>query len=170
MGEKRGFTLIELLVVIAIIGILATIVLVSVNSVRAKARDARRINDLNQIRIVLLLYYDNKGYYPSCGDAYINGTTDCLSVVLISEGLVSVLPVDPKFAGGGWGNDYQYYGGSANFGLRARLEGSPLSQTHDYPNGTSCDSGIYPTCGWYQTCVYRGYGGSCALTYAIGSN
>jgi|GEM_PF-481365 len=64
-----GFTLIELLVVISIIGLLSSIVLTSVNSARAKARDARRIADLGQIRLALELYFDTNGYYPqsNCG-------------------------------------------------------------------------------------------------------
>ncbi|MDD5032268.1 MAG: type II secretion system protein [Patescibacteria group bacterium] len=46
---NHGFTLVELLVVIAIIAVLATSVLVAFSSTRAKARDAKRLNDLNQI-------------------------------------------------------------------------------------------------------------------------
>ncbi len=64
MPESRGFTLIELLVVIAITGLLASIVLVSLNSARKKARDARRIADLQQIKKALELYYSNNGHYP----------------------------------------------------------------------------------------------------------
>jgi prepilin-type N-terminal cleavage/methylation domain-containing protein len=46
---KKGFALIEILVVIAIVTVLATIVGVSILGVRDKARDAKRMNDLNQI-------------------------------------------------------------------------------------------------------------------------
>jgi len=46
---SKGFTLIEILVVIAIVAILATIVGVSLLSARDKARDAKRMSELNQI-------------------------------------------------------------------------------------------------------------------------
>jgi prepilin-type N-terminal cleavage/methylation domain-containing protein len=55
MKSRRGFTLIELLVVIAIIGVLSSVVLASLNTARAKARDARRVSDLQEIRNALAL-------------------------------------------------------------------------------------------------------------------
>ncbi len=64
MKRTRGFTLIELLVVIAIIGLLASVVLASLESTRAKARDAKRISDLEQIRNALELYRADHGRYP----------------------------------------------------------------------------------------------------------
>lgn len=63
-NKTKGFTLIELLVVVAIISLLSSIVLSSLNSARAKARDARRLSDLHQIRNALELYFDDKGSYP----------------------------------------------------------------------------------------------------------
>lgn len=63
--KSRAFTLIELLVVIAIIGILASIVLVSVNSARQKARDAKRVSDIQSIIISLDQYVDQNGSYPT---------------------------------------------------------------------------------------------------------
>lgn len=62
----HGFTLVELLVVIAIIGTLATLVLLQLGTARARARDAKRIADVNQLRSAGELYYeDNSGTYPS---------------------------------------------------------------------------------------------------------
>lgn len=66
---KNGFTLIELLVVISIIAFLASAALVVLNSARIKARDAKRLADLKQIKTALDLYaQDNGGSYPgNCG-------------------------------------------------------------------------------------------------------
>ncbi len=55
--------MVELLVVIAIIGILSTLLLLQLNVARQKARDAKRVADVNQIRSALELYYDDNGYY-----------------------------------------------------------------------------------------------------------
>lgn len=46
---NSGFTLIELLIVIAIIGVLATLASLAFSGASAKARDAKRLNDLDQI-------------------------------------------------------------------------------------------------------------------------
>ncbi len=62
---KKAFTLVELLVVIAIIGLLSTLSVVALNSARAKARDARRLSDIKQLRTALDMYYDSAGTYPN---------------------------------------------------------------------------------------------------------
>lgn len=71
--NNKGFTLLELLVVIAIIGILSSVVMVSLSNTRAKARDARRISDVNQIKTALELYYNNYGQYPNPTDSGCGG-------------------------------------------------------------------------------------------------
>ena len=94
---RRGFTLVELLVVIAIIGTLATLLLVQLGTARRKARDAKRIADINQVRGAVEQYFDDNGGYPV--------TTD-LTTVLVSKYLVR-LPEDPLTSG------CTVYGGSA---------------------------------------------------------
>ena len=62
--SKNSFTLIELLVVIAIIGLLASITLESLKGAMARARDVRRISELQQLRRAILLYYENNNKMP----------------------------------------------------------------------------------------------------------
>ncbi len=91
---SRGFTLVELLVVIAIIGILATLLLLQLNTARSKARDTKRVADVNQIRTAVELYFDDCGSYPQ--DIYAAATT-CPGGVgkFMSSGTV---PNDPSTA------------------------------------------------------------------------
>jgi len=114
----RGFTLIELLVVIAIIGLLSSIVLVNVHTAQMKARDDRRMMDLEQIRNALELYYNDNGYYPGAG-ATLSWDCECYSYssdirddtwdifASIMKPYIQTLPKDPLNTGcvpwGGYG-------------------------------------------------------------------
>ncbi len=64
MIKQKGFTLIELLVVVAIIGLLTSIISFALNTSRAKARDARRLSDMQQVKSGLDIYYSNGTGYP----------------------------------------------------------------------------------------------------------
>lgn len=69
-----GFTLLEVLVVVAIFTILASIILAAMSGAKARARDARRKEDLNEIRKAIELYQSNNQELPG-----ISGAPNCLS-------------------------------------------------------------------------------------------
>jgi len=124
-SRKKGFTLIELLVVIAIIGLLSSIVLVSMQGVRARARDAKRVEELNQIRLALELYYNQYEKYPDNTDAgsdigcwwnwdtgsILNGATDPFIQPLVGAGIMPKVPIEMNpISGGGWQQCSYRYG------------------------------------------------------------
>ena len=65
MQKNRAFTLIELLVVIAIIAILAAIVLVSLSTAQNRAKDARVVSSMNQLRVVAQSLFSSDGNYAN---------------------------------------------------------------------------------------------------------
>lgn len=62
--SQIGFTLIELLVVVAIIGLLLSVIMVALGNARLKARDARRLSDMQQIKSGMDVYYSLGSGYP----------------------------------------------------------------------------------------------------------
>jgi prepilin-type N-terminal cleavage/methylation domain-containing protein len=94
--SHKGFTLIEILVVIAIIGLLTSIIIVNIRQATTKARDAKRISEIRQIRLAIELYYDAMGYYPQfTGNARCNVGNNNSLAGLITEKLLASVPLDP---------------------------------------------------------------------------
>lgn len=62
----RGFTLVELLVTISILAILSVVGLTIYSTVQSKARDAKRVGDVNSISKALEVHYNEVGdsMYP----------------------------------------------------------------------------------------------------------
>lgn len=112
--RRRGFTMIELLVVVTIIAILTAIGIVSFTSTNQRARDAKRIADLNQVRTALEQYKTDtsvsSGYYPDCnGGNSISGFSTMESALSTKGYLSNPVPVDPVGQGNGGYQNYSYY-------------------------------------------------------------
>jgi len=100
--EQRSFTLIELLVVIAIIGILAAFAMVSLGGARAKARDSRRLADLNTFRTALEMYFSDHNQYPVWTSGCIEDTSATGSPFLLDfvPNYMRQIPKDPLYLKG----------------------------------------------------------------------
>jgi type II secretion system protein G len=85
--NNKGFTLIELLVVIVIIGLLATVVLLGLNGARQKARDSKRVEDMNQVSKALEIFFNDANAYPT-GSA--DGLTSADNTILGSVELTAL--------------------------------------------------------------------------------
>ena len=97
-----GFTIIELSVILGIITLLAVVSLVFLAPSAAKGRDARREQDIKSIQNALNLYANQKSIYPACSpEIAVDGNTDCLSSLLLSEETIKAIPLDPKYKGTG---------------------------------------------------------------------
>jgi len=99
-----GFTLIELLVVISIIGILSTLLMLQIGVARGKARDVKRIADMNQIRIALELFFDSNGHYPGLTFEGVSNSGEMIgdddgNIEQALQPYLTTIPVDPLHDG-----------------------------------------------------------------------
>jgi prepilin-type N-terminal cleavage/methylation domain-containing protein len=84
--KQLGFTLIEFLIVMVIIIILASISVIALNGQRTKARDAKRISDIRQIRTALEFYFSDEGEYPVTPQPIILGISGIEKLCSKAEG------------------------------------------------------------------------------------
>lgn len=132
----NGFTMIELIVVITIIAVITVAGIVNFTEANKKARDNRRMSDLEKIRIALELIRQAGTTYPI---STLGGT---VPAVLETGGYLQDIPNGPK------GDKYYYISTSSNFkyNLRASMEG--LGNTTGSYAG-SCGVGV--TCNYQVT-------------------
>ncbi len=158
--NNQGFTLIELLVVVAIIGILSSVVLSSLSTARMKARDARRVSDLKQIRIALESYFADNGHYPptACGwdcNSYYSSYSDSSWNTLKSHlaGYISNLPKDPINSSCAPWTDGCYSYSYGNVLKNSSLPNYDLvAQFEDKNNPLRCELKNYKIVSWGYWC------------------
>jgi general secretion pathway protein G len=111
-SNQKGFTIVELLVVIVVIGILAAIVTVAYGGIQAKARDSRRLSDMQTIASELELYKAQNSMYTNSSNNGPGGwESSSISPSQFLQslklgGLVSSIPVDPVNTSS---MEYRYY-------------------------------------------------------------
>jgi Tfp pilus assembly protein PilE len=108
--NKTGFSLIELIVVMTIIMVITVVGIVSYSGMNIKARDGRRMSDLEKIRIALEIYRQQMGGYLVGND-----------LADLKPGYMQEIPVDPK-------SDRQYYyvGTQYTYQLYAAMEDTSI--------------------------------------------
>ncbi len=100
--KNKGFTLIELLVVISIIALLTSVIIASFVTTKVKARDAKRVHDMDQIRKALEIYSDSTSTMPRTtryGESNFGGVDMSAQggflTFLVTSGAMKKVPVDP---------------------------------------------------------------------------
>ena len=115
-----GFSLVELLVVIAIMAILSVTAYTAFGGQTVKARDAKRVQDMDTIQGALQVYYVNMGSYPT---ALVSGTNQGE----IPKSYLSSIPKDPGSAK----HDYAYAVSGNSYELGATLEGDGIVDNYE---------------------------------------
>jgi len=83
---KKGFSLIELIVTITIIAVITVATTISFSSSNKRARDSRRMADLQKIALGLEMARQVGSTYPATGSLSL----------LVTKGYMTTLPADPK--------------------------------------------------------------------------
>ena len=174
LAKSKGFTLIELLVVIAIIGTLSGMVLVAMTDTRARARDARRVSDITQIRKALELHYADNGNYPLSGGAlspnsgWTNSNDTSWNTLATALAQYIALPKDPVNTASGYmgnSNTYVYNFYSRSYGCQQHWY--MISYRLEKPNMVSPGTRSCPYTG-YPDGYYFNYGSTNPSSVAYG--
>lgn len=82
----KAFTLIELLITLAIVFVLSGIVFSQMSESRIKARDAKRLSDINQIQLALEAYFEKSPISDKSYPENLNQLVEYKFINSIAEG------------------------------------------------------------------------------------
>jgi len=125
--NKFGYTLFELLVSISIIAVLVAVATTSYSGAQKKARDSRRIEDMNSIQKAAEMYYSQHGYVYPANEAEF-----------VSSGVLQIYPEDPKFVPG-----YSYIPTAGGYCACAQLDNVTGGNSNNRGNCAPASGGIY---------------------------
>ncbi len=147
-----GFTIVELLIVIVVIAILASISVVAYNGIQVRARDAAKVQKINDIAKALEMYKADNGQYPgavvndaSSGESSCGSQTEnwghCDRLKILGDMLAPYATVELlSFSSAVTGSETFYYtsGPADNFqtyGMRVTVEGDAGQNDGGYAAG-----------------------------------
>ena len=137
INKKYGFSLIELLVVISIIGVLTAVLMINFVGARERSRDAKKIQDLTNLKNALRMYYNDNQAYPSPG---ASNCFNCLNTAIGSSYLVGISDIGYSYSAASDGN---------GFVIKSSLE----SGAGDEDTESQSRCGLTPTPGVYAVCA-----------------
>ncbi len=144
MEDRRGFTLIELLVVIAVMALLLAVAVPNYLGARERARDAKKKQELVEMKKALRMYYNDFQSYPAT-------LTACSSSVDFASGTGCETVYMKKFPQD-FGTTITYnQNGSDDFCLAATLENASDSDITD--SQTRCVTACGSNCSGTQYCA-----------------
>lgn len=161
--KQKGFSLIELLVVIAIIAIILGLAMPNYLGARQRGRDAKRKEELSQMKNALRLYYNDYNTYPAAAAATAIdgcGTTGkltcpvCSSAAFAAGGADGCATIYMKQFPSEFGDEMLYYqlNSGDDFLLKVPLENA--SDPDGATSRTRCPGGASPAnCGTTDYCV-----------------
>jgi|GEM_PF-1264681 len=150
---RKAFSGLELLIVIVIVGVITSLAYFGVSELRTKARNANRLNDVEQMRTALQLYKNDTGLYPA---------TLTQGASLVANGKVYLKKIPGNVADGPCPGGYTYH--QIDGGLKYSIDFCISSQTDKLAAGSYVASevgmGCTPNCSG-RICGSDGCGGAC---------